>query len=264
MTTTARSKATEALIVAALFVAGALIAHATLRDFRAAGMQPSFYQGNFEPAVMMACGRGFVTTTFQAVPASLQDFLHLKRNDFRCADLPANLPRVRVTWNGTWFYLYGTTAMIWRVTGISWTALDGLVVVMGGVTTAALYGSFRLVTWQWLASVMALVMTLAPANRVYFSYLRDYSKAPFVLVATFMLGLLVVRPMTRSRTIGVAALFGAIVGLGYGFRTDLMIMLPDSAASIHDRPEYAVRFANSGTWNDTLGTNALLAAVHIP
>lgn len=37
----------------------------------------------------------------------------------------------------------------------------------------------------------------------------------------------------------------------------LALWLPDAAASIASRPEYAVRFANASVWNDTTGTNVL-------
>ena len=42
-------------------------------DFRAGGGAPSFYQQYFEPAVMAACGRGFVSA--REVPPPLDDFL---------------------------------------------------------------------------------------------------------------------------------------------------------------------------------------------
>ena len=80
---------------------------------------------------MMACGHGFHTTTSQAIPPSLRAFLDLKTNTFSCADLAPDVPLVDVTWNGTWYYLYGATALVWRFTGLSWTALDGLVAVLG-------------------------------------------------------------------------------------------------------------------------------------
>ena len=45
---------------------------------------------------------------------------------------------------------------------------------------------------------------------------------------------------------------------------DLFLMLPDDAPSLRDRPEYAVRFANAGTWDDALGANALFAKFTVP
>lgn len=44
-------------------------------------------------------------------------------------------------------------------------------------------------------------------------------------------------------------------------RYDVLLALPDAAPSIHDRPDYAVRFANQGTWDAACGCNALGAHV---
>jgi hypothetical protein len=35
------------------------------------------------------------------------------------------------------------------------------------------------------------------------------------------------------------------------------INLPDTVAALHDRPEYSVRFANRGVWEDSTGYNRL-------
>jgi hypothetical protein len=221
-----RAGVADAVLVAVLFAVGTGVGFGVMRAFRAAGIQPAFYQGNFEPAVMMACGRGFVTTISPAAPKSLRAFLDLKQNEFNCADLPADLPLVQVTWNGTWYYLYGTTALVWKLARFSWTALDGLVAVMSGLTTALLYALFRIASGPLIASAMALLLTLSPANLTMLLSLRDYSKAPFVLAATFVLAMLILRPMTGRSVIGVAALFGGLVGFGYGFRTDVIVMVP--------------------------------------
>jgi hypothetical protein len=221
-----RGPVVDAALVLALFAASFAVSFAAMRVFRANGIRPWFYQGNFEPAVMMACGRGFVASTPQTVPRALVDFLQLRRNDFDCALLSASLPRTQVTWNGTWYYLYGTTAAVWRLVGITWTALDGLVALFGAVVTIALYGLFRLVAAWWLAAATALLLTISPANLVQMLSLRDYSKAPFVLTAILILAALVARPMGFWRVMLFAAAYGVLVGFGYGIRNDLAVMAP--------------------------------------
>jgi hypothetical protein len=248
-----RARLVDLVLVSALFIASTIVSFDAMRTYRAAGFRPWFYQGNFEPAVMMACGRGFHTTTFQAIPASLRAFLDLASNSFSCAALEPDLPLVRVTWNGTWYYLYGTTALVWKATGISWTALDGLVAVMGGVTTVALYGLFRIVSGPWIAAPLTLLMTLSPSNLTNLLSLRDYSKAPFVLAATFVLALLIIRPFSRALTVALAGVFGAVVGLGYGFRGDLMVMAPFGVVII--------ALFLPGDWRTRFRRNLLAAAV---
>lgn len=44
---------------------------------------------------------------------------------------------------------------------------------------------------------------------------------------------------------------------------ELLLNLPDKYASIADRPEYAIRFANEGVWEEDTGYNKLLASVTI-
>jgi hypothetical protein len=219
----------ETLVVAGLFLVSYAAASFAMRTFRAAGHQPSFYQSNFEPAVMMACGRGFGTAA--AAPPELSAFLNVRQNEFDCAVLPANLQRLPVTGpgNANWYYLYGATAFVWRLTGISWTALDGLVSVFSGITTVLLYGIFRLVSHRMVAAAVALLLTVSPANLTPLLSLRDFSKAPFVLAAILILAVLVWRPQRPAWTFAFAALYGGVVGLGWGFRTDVGVMVPFGA-----------------------------------
>jgi hypothetical protein len=138
----------ELIWVCVVSVAGFLITFTTIKAYRARGHQPAFYQQNFGPAVMMACGYGFTQPPYAAAPQSLLAFLRLERDDFNCGDLPHPMPTEPVSWNGTWYYLYGTTALVWKVAGLSWLALDWLAGALGAVTLAALYGLFRLLAPQ--------------------------------------------------------------------------------------------------------------------
>jgi hypothetical protein len=216
----------ELLWVSILLVAGFAVAFGTVKAYRARGHHPVFYQQNFGPAVMMACGFGFTQPPYAPSPPSLREFLLLQRDDFSCADFPSPMPTEAVTWNGTWYYLYGTTALVWRIAGISWLALDWLSGLFGAMTLAGLYGLFRLVTPRVVSALVATFVMLAPAHLEQIPMLRDYSKAPFVLAAVLTLAWLVARPLNTRATILLAAAFGAIVGVGYGFRSDLLVMAP--------------------------------------
>lgn len=216
--------------VAGLLLVGFVLCFAAIKGFRANGHEPRFYQENFGPAVMMACGHGFTAPTFGASPPGLSAFLLRQRNEFSCAELPTPMPSEVVTWNGTWYYLYGTTSLVWRVVGITWTSLDALAAWLGAVSLAALYGLFRLVTRRMFATIAAFAILLSPANLEQLPMLRDYSKAPFVLLSVLLLGWLVMRPLTAKGTAALSALFGAVVGFGYGFRSDLIVMVPFGAA----------------------------------
>ena len=215
-----------------LLVIGFTLCFGAVKYYRSTGIQPAFYQQNFGPAVMMACGYGFTAPGANESPASLSDFLQLRVQTFRCEDFSKTLIPEQVTWNGTWYYLYGSVALIWKVTGLSWPALDGLAAALGALELLALYGLFRLIAPRALSIACALIVLLAPFNLGQLMTLRDFSKAPFVLGATFILGFLILRPLSNRATVAVAAMFGVLVGFGYGFRSDLMVMVPFGAAVI--------------------------------
>jgi hypothetical protein len=44
---------------------------------------------------------------------------------------------------------------------------------------------------------------------------------------------------------------------------DLLLHLPDAAARLKGRPEYAIRLANAGAWEPTTGMNSLGTAVKL-
>src|SRR5215472_8895615 len=77
----------------AIFVLSWLVAALYLPTFRAAGGTPQFYQEDFAPAVMWACGRGYVNVNKASVPA-LDAFLTRKSESLRCDDLPPQMPPV--------------------------------------------------------------------------------------------------------------------------------------------------------------------------
>ncbi|MSP93555.1 MAG: hypothetical protein EXR79_17480 [Myxococcales bacterium] len=248
-----QTQLTDGLVVAALFVVAIGVSWAAMRSFREAGAEPFFYQSNFEPAVMMACGRGF--GVISAPPAALTEFLHVRRNDFDCALLSsvgAEQPLTSAA-NANWYYMYAAAAAVWRVAGVSWTALDWLVAAMSGVGAVMLYGLFRLIAGAGVAASVALVLTLSPANLTKLLSLRDYSKAPFVLAAVLVLAALVLRPLSRRATLALAAVYGVVVGVGYGFRPDLAVMVPFGAV--------VVLVFLPGTFRLNAGRNALAAAL---
>jgi len=63
----------------------------------------------------------------------------------------------------------------------------------------------------------------SPIHLEYLPCLRDYSKAPFILGALFITGYLASRPMGRRSLWAWAAGCGAVLGIGTGFRIDVLI-----------------------------------------
>ena len=188
--------------------------------------QPFYYQLYFEPAVMIGCGKGFVVSRPQ-VP-SMVPFLWRQTNDFSCDAIPRDAPLGTddMFQLGSWRYLMIAVGYTWRLFGVSWRTLGPLFALLFATTAAALYALFRLAAGPALAVIGAVAVSASEYNRAYLLILRDYTKAPFTLVLLVLLGLLVLRRPTRARLIAVAAAYGAILGIGYGFRPDFMGDVP--------------------------------------
>ncbi|HWI18673.1 MAG TPA: hypothetical protein VNT81_13055 [Vicinamibacterales bacterium] len=203
----------------------------SLQELRLAGAKPFFYQSNFEPAVLLACGEGFGL----AVPPSpaLNEFLAVRRDAIDCSEIADISVRPLTTAaHANWYYMYAAVAAVWKVTGVSWAAVDFLVAALAGVTSVAVFGIFRLVAPIWLSLAVVALLMLSPHNLAAMLSLRDYSKAPFVLVAVWILGWLALRPAADRAALLLAAAYGAVVGVGYGFRGDLIVMVPIGAVFV--------------------------------
>jgi len=74
-----------------------------------------------------------------------------------------------------------------------------------------------------LATPLAVLFLLSPGVLSWLANLRDFSKAPFVLAAIFLLGLMVKRRMTGRAVALAAAAAGFVEGFGLGFRTDVLV-----------------------------------------
>jgi hypothetical protein len=189
------------------------------------GGQPFYYQHYFEPAVMIACGKGFVVAQPQ-VPAMVP-FLWRQVDQFSCDVIP---PGVRLGTEGLyqapWRYLLYVVGFAWRLLGVSWSGMGPLFGSLFGATIAGAYAIFRLGMSPAFAVVGAVALSMSQLHLGYLPSLRDYAKAPFTLILIVLLGLLVKRRTTRKGALAIAAAYGAILGIGYGFRTDFLADVP--------------------------------------
>lgn len=213
------------------------------------GGKAQFWQNTtFMQSLMWACGRGFENPRVSQVPG-LEAFLNGDTDSFDCGCIPGDadvLPRDTrgmtydeidayhpqpdfhgfLAWQRYHRYLVWTVAWLWRVLGVSWSALTPLCGVLCGLTAVALYGLFRLAAGRWLATLFALLVTVSPLHLEQVPHIRDYSKAPFILIALLFMGLLVKRSRSARATLAIAILCGASIGIGVGFRTDVLICAP--------------------------------------
>ena len=248
-----RRLAIEAGFVLAVLIAGYALGSRYHQAFRASGEKEDFGQYTFAAAVSLACGQGFSdigTDGIAAVmPPELNLFLTLKQDTFDCRSLPPRIPRVEPNLTqGLYRYLMGTVAAVWMVKGLSWSGLSPLFGVAYALTLAAAYGLFRLGMGRVIALLMTTVLAVSAVHLGYLPYLRDYAKAPFILGLILIMALIAREPFERRRALALSAAFGVVLGIGFGFRNDLLINIGPWVA--------VVLLCTPGRWRDRLALKA--------
>ena len=222
----------EAVVITVLFVASALWGARYVTSFVANGGQPSFYQHYFEPAVMLACGHGFTVADVPR-PQIVDDFLFQRTDSVDCDRLPESLAvNTRDVYQYAWLYLMGLVGVTWTIVGVSWSALTPLFGILFGLVIVLAYSIFRTVVPQPLAVAAAVLLSLSSLHLQNLPHLRDYAKAPFVLALVLILFWLVRLPFDGRRLLALATAYGIVLGIGYGFRTDLLANVPPLIVTI--------------------------------
>jgi hypothetical protein len=193
--------------------------------YRTAGGAQYFYQSDFGPAVMLACGRTFQDPDPRDAPA-LAAFLTQQSDSVDCASVPLTIPTTAMNaFQLGVRYLEVAVALTWKVTGVSWSRLAILPGVLFGAVAALTYGLLRLAMSRRFALLALLPSVTSTPNFMQVPQLRDYAKGPFLLGVILIMGIVVLGPTDRRRALGWSAVAGAVVGLGFGFRADLGIAL---------------------------------------
>jgi hypothetical protein len=213
----------EAICVALVALTSLLASIAGLRLAHHVGVVPFFYQQNYEPAIRIACGQPFGADP-RSLSGEMTDFLDFRRSTLSCAAVPPPqqlnpYPPTRI-----WYHLLVTVGAVWRVTGISWSVIEGIAAAMMSMSAVCVYGILRMWIPRAISTPLAVVSIL-PGLR-YLLYLRDINKAPFILASLFVVAWLASRDLSRTRFAAVMAGIGLLLGVGYGFRPDVLIALP--------------------------------------
>jgi hypothetical protein len=225
------ARRSDAILAVVIFTLSAIWGGAFYSRYIRTGGHPFFYQTYFEPAVMVACGKGFLVTRPQ--PPAVRRFLFQETDRLSCDELPQDLKvGTQGLYQRPWRYLMTTVAIAWKVLGISWSGLAPLFGLFFGATTVLVYGLARLVVGRIAASASAAALVVSPIQLANLPHLRDYSKAPFTVALVMILVALVLRPR-RTRDVLLLSLgYGLVMGVGYGFRTDLLVDIPPFLISV--------------------------------
>jgi len=217
-----RWRAVDGWIIAALLVAAFAATRWYLPRFRADGGHEEFYQAEFGPAVMQACGRGFVNPVESTVPA-LDAFLHGGADRFSCDALPVAMrTRALNPLQGVTRYLMTLVGAVWRAVGVRWAAVDIVTAAFVAASVAAAYAALSLATGPWIALATTAWWMWSPRHLQNIPHLRDYSKTPFFMA--MLVGIVIACVETRPRWLLAAGVaFGAVTGFGFGMRTDVLL-----------------------------------------
>ena len=224
----APSSRADLLIAAILLALGFTIGAGYFRTVIAAGGQPWFYQVDFGPAVMMACGHGFTVPDDTQIPP-LADFLQRKVPRFSCGELPER-PPLRAPGGAqpwlAWAHLIRSAGIIWQFTDISWIALAPIAGVFLASTAVLSFMLLRLVAGVPLALAGTLAILTSPLMLVQLPYFRDFSKVPFMLAIGWVFASLMTPQLPLRRLIALATIYGIVLGVSLGFRNDPIVTLP--------------------------------------
>jgi hypothetical protein len=188
---------------------------------------PQFYQHTFAPSMMWACGKGFATPQYNSI-APLYDFINQQTQVFSCGDIPADIKlESHDEFTMVHLYLAYAVALCWYIFGSTWVALYPLYGLLYSVTSTASYYIFRLGAGKKAAFLGAVYIILSPLHISMLPHLRDYSKAPFILLICLLIGRISFQnTLQRKQFLTVSALIGIVEGLGFGCRADLLAMIP--------------------------------------
>ena len=235
-------------------MASMLIASWFVPHYVHAGGKPWFYQEEFGPAAMIACGHGYVNPDATTAPG-LDAFLHLKRDALSCSDLSGVRTLPVTSMQRAFRYLISTAGWTWRIQGhVAWSALTPLYALFYGITVLLAFAIFRQGMRPIAAGLCAGAIAISTLNLNNLPHLRDYGKAPFILALALVAIRLVVPAFTTRRTLWLALLAGLLTGIGVGFRNDLLVAIPAFVAV------FAV-FLPLG-WREKVAVRALAIAMY--
>lgn len=189
---------------------------------------PLYPQTNFlYPAIFFAAGLGMGTADIRELP-ELDAFIYHKASSFDTRTIPKDIKVIplKTAFELTHIYYIYTIGWIWRILGVSVWGVVLYAALLRAFCSLALYGIFNLFLNRKLAILGTLLICTSPAMLSSAIDLRDFGKAPFILGILLGMGWLVRRPLSTQSILTLAAYLGVLLGVGMGFRQDVLICFP--------------------------------------
>lgn len=190
----------------------------------------NFYQYEMGPAIMVACGHGLRRESAEPQMAS---FLGLKQQSLDCAHaVPDGIETELKPFQSAHRYLLLTVGQAWKLFGVDWRVIDRLAIGLYALSCALAFLLLRIFLPPVWSLAGAWLYATAGTHLRFLDYLRDYAKVPFVLAILWGLAWLLHKRRPLAQVLTVALLMGCTLGLGLGFRMDLLIFLPFAAGML--------------------------------
>lgn len=182
----------------------------------------------YVPSAMFAKGRGFIRPPVDEVP-ELREFLYPASGD--AAWNPESIPETFSQTNWDTYeryhrYLIYSMGIVWWIFGVSWGSAKVLALGLYIASALQVYVLLKMLMNRAFALPGALLFVVAPAVKMTVFNIRDFSKAPFLIALITVLVYLLLEKRRPRQYLGAAVLAGCIVGIGLGFRRDLLIAFP--------------------------------------
>lgn len=186
-----------------------------------------FYQNFFPESILWACRLPFshpVNTISELLP-----FINGQAKNFDCGTLN-NLElhsSISVFARGT-PYLTWSTAILWRIFGVSYSSLAPLIILLFGLYFSGIFLLLRQFFNRIPSSFATLFLCCSPIAVHMIGNLRDFSKGPFIIWAIYFL-LKSIQSERNTSKLLYPCLAGLTAGFGLGFRSDLFFLMPIGA-----------------------------------
>lgn len=240
-------------------VALGLVALAAVVGYR--HLAANYQCQNCIPELLYPCLRDFgrmpEVSELAKVPA-YQEFWAKKLDTIPC-DAVRGLPTIA---NGqAWElqrYLHRLQSLVMLLTGPRFAGYHYFQAAMYALTSLAAYALFRLAMGRVVAAAMTVALILSPLHLWAVLTPADYAKAPFALGTLWAIGLLVRRSLTRRTLIALSLLCGAIVGLGIGFKPDVIV---SGVVAVATLALFLPPLVDGGRWRRLTAVTVFLAGV---
>lgn len=183
-----------------------------------------FYQFFIPESISWACGKGFV------LPESpVLEYGRFATGSIFTFDCSALSSVKFLDQTGFYYkiqpYLTWLVAICWRFFGTSYESLLPIAYALYGAYISGIFLLCRQFLNPIFSCAIAIFIALSPLSAYMAIEMRDFSKAPFFIWSLYFL-IKSVRSTSNSHRIIFATLASAVIALGYGFRSDLIVMVP--------------------------------------